>query len=359
MGEKRITIKEIANIAGVSIGAVHSALYDKPGVSEETKNRILKIVRENNYHLNTAAASLKRKPMNVAVAIPALSSVNRYYFNNLWAALNNYKNTLKDYNISFIELPYYIGDSLLENELLRLCNEKDLSGIIGFIGFMDSAAKAVLSKFAEKGVTVVLVGEDYESSNRICCVLPDYDMTGRMVGELISRQLHNEGRVLVCAGTVTIPAHYEVADGVYNYFKENQLPNQIIRKNYSHNIDDHYKSLVDILSKNSDISACFAVTARESKLLGKALEATGKAGRMIAVGSDIFEENMDFLERGVFTNLLNKNPYSQMLVALKCTVDYLVRDIKPVKEKIYVGTEIVFKSSLAMYKQGEPNRLLL
>ena len=33
MDDKRITIKEIALLAGVSVGTVHGALYNKPGVS--------------------------------------------------------------------------------------------------------------------------------------------------------------------------------------------------------------------------------------------------------------------------------------------------------------------------------------
>lgn len=359
MNDKRVTIKEIAAMAGVSIGAVHSALYDKPGVSQETKQRIMKIAKDNNYHLNRVAASLKKKTMYVAVVIPALSSVNRYYFNNLWVAMNDYKNTFLDYNISFIEIPYYTKEAQLENELTRLSNNVELSALIAFTGYMDSAEKKIIQDIAQKGVTVVLVGEDNERLGRMCSILPDYEMTGQMVGELISRQLHDEGNLYICAGDVTIFSHYQVVDGICRYFEEHGLKNQIIRKNYSRNPEDYYDSLVDVFSEGKDISAAFAVTARESVIMGKALEATGRAGKIIAVGSDVFEENIDFLQRGVFTNLLNKNPYTQMLSALKSTVDYLVRDIKPTREKIYVGTEIVFKSSLSMYQQSETNRLLL
>ena len=34
---KRITIKDIAERAGVSIGSVHCALYGKPGVGDATR----------------------------------------------------------------------------------------------------------------------------------------------------------------------------------------------------------------------------------------------------------------------------------------------------------------------------------
>jgi len=359
MEDKRITMKEIAKLAGVSIGTVHSALYGKPGIKEETRQRVIQVAKENHYQQNTMAAALKRKPVSVVVAIPALSSVNRYYFNNLWAALNNYKGTYKDFNVSFIEIPYYINDTLLENEFVRLYDDDSVSGIIGFAGYMDPSIKSIFQEFSDRGKAVVLVGEDWEPSNRLCCVLPNYEMTGKMVAELIGGRIRENAKILICAGDVTIFSHYRIVEGFCGYIEENGLNHQVLRKHYSHNMDDYYRSLVEVLTHEEEISACFAVTARESVLLGKALEETGRAGRIVTVGSDIFEENMEFLENGVFTNLLNKNPYMQMLVALRCMVNYLVKDEKPVKKLIYVGTEIVFKSSLSMYKQGEADRLLL
>jgi len=51
---KRITIKEIARIAEVSEAAVSIALNNKTGVSEETRDRIIGIARENGYNVNAA-----------------------------------------------------------------------------------------------------------------------------------------------------------------------------------------------------------------------------------------------------------------------------------------------------------------
>lgn len=358
MGE-RITIKEIAMLAGVSVGTVHSALYDKPGVSEETKKRVVRIARENHYRINATAAALKRKPKKVAVVVPAMASVNRYYFNDVWAALNNYKSTINDLNILFTEIPYYINDPLFLQELRRIRENKEISGVIGFTGYMDQEGKELLRDMSLEGKTVVLLGETDAYAKALCCVLPDYKMAGRMVGELLSRQLKDAGKILLCAGDVRIAAHYEVVDGFTEFFQENGLKNQLMRKHYSHDAKDYSSSLQDIFSGDDGISACFAVTARESVLLGQALESAGKAGRILAVGSDMFAENIDFLERGVFTNLLNKNPYTQMRRALDCMVNSLARGEQPSRKELYVRTEIVFKSSLPMYKQGSTERLLI
>ena len=359
MDDKRITIKEIALLAGVSVGTVHGALYNKPGVSRETRAKVQRIARENHYRINSTAAALKRKPKKVAVVIPTVASVNRYYFNSLWAALNNYKNTINDLNILFTEIPYYINDPLLLSELQRIQEDEEISGVIGFSGYMDQKAKELLRDIGADGKTVVLVGERDSYGTALCSVLPDYVMAGRMVGELLSRQMKDRGRILICAGDVRIASHYRVVEGFAEFWREEGLENQLVRKHYSHDAQDYYNSLFDILSKEEEISACFAVTARESVLLGQALEASGRAGKLLAVGSDMFEENISFLEQGVFSNLLNKNPYMQMRGALDSMVNCLAREERPRTREIYVGTEIVFKSSLPMYKQGETERFLI
>ena len=55
---RRTTIKDIAERAGVSKGAVSYALNGRPGVSEETRDRILAIAEELGWYPNRAARSL-------------------------------------------------------------------------------------------------------------------------------------------------------------------------------------------------------------------------------------------------------------------------------------------------------------
>ena len=54
-----LTIKDIAKICGVGISTVSRAINDDPGINQNTRKRILKVIKEYNYVPNNSARNLK------------------------------------------------------------------------------------------------------------------------------------------------------------------------------------------------------------------------------------------------------------------------------------------------------------
>lgn len=67
---KRVTITDIAKMAGVSPGAVSFALNGRPGVSEQTRQRILTIAAEHEWVSSSAARALVGSRAAVIVIDP-------------------------------------------------------------------------------------------------------------------------------------------------------------------------------------------------------------------------------------------------------------------------------------------------
>ena len=55
------TIKEVAELAGVSVATVSSALNDSGYVSEVARDKVLRAVKELNFYPNEVARSLFNK----------------------------------------------------------------------------------------------------------------------------------------------------------------------------------------------------------------------------------------------------------------------------------------------------------
>jgi DNA-binding LacI/PurR family transcriptional regulator len=67
----RTRLEDLAAIAGVSIATVSRALNDSPAVNDETKRRVWKIAREQNYHFRPSMpALLSGAAATIAVVIP-------------------------------------------------------------------------------------------------------------------------------------------------------------------------------------------------------------------------------------------------------------------------------------------------
>src|SRR4029079_15614603 len=58
MRDNRVTIRELAELSGVSIGTVSRALNGYTDVNEETRERIIRLARELDYTPAAAARSL-------------------------------------------------------------------------------------------------------------------------------------------------------------------------------------------------------------------------------------------------------------------------------------------------------------
>ena len=68
-----ITLKEIAQICGVSVATVSNVLNDKPKVSEETKEKILEVVKETGYQPNYFAQGMrKQKTRTIGIIVEDL-----------------------------------------------------------------------------------------------------------------------------------------------------------------------------------------------------------------------------------------------------------------------------------------------
>ena len=74
-----ITQKQIAELAGVSRGTVDRVLNRRGEVSEDTKNKVLTIVKALNYKPNRAGKSLVISQKNIKIGCIMIQADNPFY----------------------------------------------------------------------------------------------------------------------------------------------------------------------------------------------------------------------------------------------------------------------------------------
>ncbi|MGE5583793.1 MAG: LacI family DNA-binding transcriptional regulator [Bacillota bacterium] len=74
MGDERVTINDIAKIAKVSPSTVSRVMANNPKISDATREKVFKVMKELNYHPNIIARSLANKTTRIAgVVIPGMA----------------------------------------------------------------------------------------------------------------------------------------------------------------------------------------------------------------------------------------------------------------------------------------------
>lgn len=121
-----VTIKDIALICKVSEGTVDRALNARPGISEKTKEYILKVAKELNYTPNHLARGLaKGRSMTLGVI---LFDVRNPYFAQLMSAIE-----VKARELGYVVFPIFTHHDLQnERKALEHFKTRQVDGIIMF-----------------------------------------------------------------------------------------------------------------------------------------------------------------------------------------------------------------------------------
>ena len=352
-GTKRVTIRDVAARAGVSPSTAHLVVAGKAGPKEETRQQVLRVAKELNYQCNAAASSLKRGETWIGAVLPALEGGNELYYTPIWEGMRAYCQSAQDFNIHLVELPYRNDGSVTVqmDSVEEIQAVEDLSGVV-MLGDIAPEARKALRKLSDGGLPIVLVNGEVPEIGPVCSVQTENYLLGRTMGEILVRTAPSGGGILVCAGDERTPANAETVQGLESYLSE-RAPERTIHKIYYGYSDEEIERLYARLLETfraEDIGGCCSVTARGSIQLARSLEQTGMAGRIPAIGSDIFAKNIDSLKRDVFQNLIFKDPYQQGWQAVERLFQYIFRTRLGKGEILKLKGEVVFQSSISMYE---------
>jgi LacI family transcriptional regulator len=98
--KKKIRIKDIAQLANVSVGTVDRVLHNRGNVNEEKWEKVMKIINELSYTPNILAKSLaSKKIIRIAVLIPEPYNSFNLYLEKPLDGINQAREELSDYNV--------------------------------------------------------------------------------------------------------------------------------------------------------------------------------------------------------------------------------------------------------------------
>lgn len=85
MGKKKVSLQTIADALGISKYAVSLALNNKPGVSDELRQKVFETAREMKYEKSKRRTSVKN--LNIIVIIPEYIRMDIYFYSVIYWAI--------------------------------------------------------------------------------------------------------------------------------------------------------------------------------------------------------------------------------------------------------------------------------
>ena len=339
-------IKQIAELANVSIGTVDRVLHDRPGVSKATAKRIKEIIKKFGYQKNTVASRLKLasyKKIVIAVLIPEASD-NWSYWKIPKLGIDKALEELKGLGV-VVKYHSFADPRSFAIESAKIMAQ-DYTAVIS-VPFFREESNTLLRRATMRGIPVVFLDTEMELDGKAYFVRQNSHNAGMVAARLLRGLVGNEGSYFVVNMLNPSGLHannQQRENGFREFFQ--QVPNgsEVIIKTINHPLKATFEvsSEIETWFKKKGPKGVFVTNAR-SFLLPKILKSYGVENTFI-VGFDINDQNKECLLQNEIHFLIDQKPELQGYSAIKGLFKYLTEnDVSELSMDIPV--EIIVKEN--------------
>jgi LacI family transcriptional regulator len=350
--EHRVTIKDVAAMAGVSIGTVDRVLHGRGEVNQETHDRVMSFVRKLRYTPNLLAKSLAlKKNFTIAVLIPDAGKDNVYWKKPVEGFMRAAAE-LKDFSTKIAILHYDIGDEKSFIREFKNVLSLNPDGIILAPNFHDAALN-LIPLCRERDIPFMFVDNDLENQS-LAFFGQDAVQSGMVAARLMQYGLKENSIVLVLnlARNKAITRHMHSREkGFTGYFEENQ-GSKIRTVSMSVDLslkNEPEKTLKSLLDRHHGVTGIFVTNSRVHRVASM-LEKAG-INDIILAGYDLVDTNLEYLEKGFIDFLICQKPEDQGYKSAMAMFNYLLNG-RPAEKINYSPIDIIMKENVNYYRNN-------
>jgi DNA-binding LacI/PurR family transcriptional regulator len=255
----RVTIRDVAKHANISIATVSLALNGKQVVNAETRKRVLESAAELGYKPNAFGKGLKtRTSRTLALIIPNITDPSMHTLIKGIETASDFN----EYSLIIHDLEIRANKKLKGVEILY---EKALDGII--YAYPDGQDKGILDSIIDRGdIPLVVIGNVFQnmSINRI-------EVDSFNSGEIMAEYLYELGHkdILVLSGNMTTSRKLRI-DGMNSVLGKYGLVSKVFTKENlqstrslffdTRGYDNGFSMMIDVLNEKTRYSAVVGMT---------------------------------------------------------------------------------------------------
>lgn len=335
-------IKDIAKLAGVSIGTVDRVLHNRGEVAAPTREKILKIANELSYSPNLMARALKSNAKSqIVVLLPEAVEPDSFWFTH-HAGLERLMHELSSLPVALTKVTFNMHCETSFSEKTDEVLAMSPDGVL-IAPIFKQETHQFCKKLSEASIPYIFIDSYIQEDNFLAFVGEDAYQSGRVAAQLIDYGTAADKDILI----VNLVRDFENTlhlnsrmQGFLSYFmdagKNNGL--KISLEIQRHDDDEVAERLDQVLRNNPNIGAVF-VTSSKAYKVATFLQSKGVKGINL-VGYDLLERNVKYLRTGYIRFLLSQRPVEQIKKGVERLYEYLAFNRVPVSLE-YLPIDVV------------------
>lgn len=343
--DKKYTIKDIANLAGVSKGTVDRVLHKRGKVSPASLEKINKVLDVINYEPNLIAQNLKNNTIyNICVLIPD-PEIDPYWrdcVNGIQEAIKEFK----AYNV-VIETYFFNPEStksfLAANEIII----SKLPVAVLFAPLFHKEALEIIKQYDELNIMVNTFNNQVESDAIKSFVGQDLHKSGRVAASLMNLILADgEIAIIHIDESFKNAVHMQKKEeGFRSYFVEKNNTNfslTTLKLKYP-NVATKFSAFLD---EHPNIKGIFVTTSKAYQIAS--ILSTIKDKKIAIIGYDLIDKNVNYLNHGIVQFLIHQNQKRQVYLGVSTLIEHFLFK-KEIPETILLPIDIINVENASFY----------
>lgn len=348
---KRTTIREIAELAGVSPGTVYKILHNKGNVSNRSKAAVDKVLASTGYTSDEYFAPTA-KACRIAVLAPA------YTVGDYWSRIyEGIRDAVKQSGYPGVTLDFFLYNQFDVYSCLavhKLLLEKRPDAVIIGTIFLEETISFCAS-LEELSIPYALVDSHLEGTHPLATFAADQLSAGRVMGHLLTTATR-PGSKLAVFESKRSGARFSVnslvrRDGFIDYLKETGREKDLIETCYTSTIpSENEEAIRRLLEEHKNIEGIAVLNSRGSSI-AEVLDNLGR-GDIKLVSFDMTMQNVEYLRKGNIFALFCQHPYWQGFEAANTLIRHQIQGKEPDSVQNLLSIDIVLKEMVDLYKDN-------
>lgn len=310
-----MTVSEIAKIAGVSTGTVDRVMHNRGRVSDETRQKILKIIDENDYKPDPIARFLKKKgDFKIGVLIPSVSEESGYWQEIYDGIQEACKNDYASFGFSVRPYEFKRPDRNSLHEQFKKMSKSDCAAFI-IAPVMQEEILVLLSE-SRLSAPYCFVDSTVPGSEPLCAATQNPLSAGFLAAKITRLFSKGEGTFAAIKPFSESFNLNERARGFEKYFEQTSKGRALQKVARGAEKKHIYEAVDSLVKECSDLRGVCIVNS-EGHFVGDRIAALGLKEKIAVTGFDLVPANKDAIKDGKIDALISQDPKGQGQAVMK------------------------------------------